>query len=188
MGFFDKKTTKSTTNYETNTDNSFTTADNSVTGDASTVNKVTAESITGDVVLTDHGAIEQATNLSKGALDFSSNVLANAFTFGDSANNRALLFGENALELAKTTSILNKEFGMDALDKITEATNNSLNFGQSALDSVGKSTSEAVSKIADVVKGANTSDSVQTIKYIALAVAVVVGLIFVAPLLVKNGD
>ena len=210
MGFFDKKSTKNTTNNETNIDDSLTAVDNSSIGDASNVNKITAENISGDVVMTDYGAIEQATGLAKGALDFSSNTLANAFQFGDSQVTKSLLFGESALQLADNVNKMNQEFGMSAVDSVVEATKNSLNFGNSALenslnfgnDALEKATSLgkdalssataaanfAVNKVSDVVKAANTSDSVQTIKYIMLGVAVVAALIFVAPKLFSKGE
>lgn len=186
MGLFDKKSTTKTTNTEYTTDSSVHTVDNKVVGDNSNVGgNISAQNINGNVTNTDYGAIAEGTGLSKAALDFASNNVANAFTFADSALEKNTLFGDRALDSVDYTNKLANQVTGVALDKLYEGNKNALSFGSNAVEQLRGTADNAINKVTDVVKAANTSDSVQTIKYIGYAVVGIAIAIFVAPSLIK---
>ncbi len=169
MSLIDKK--KSTTTNTTNNDYTTTTSstDNRVIEGGIVGGNITGQSI-GDVTVSDYGAIEQGVGLAKGSLDFASNVVANAFTLNDENTKNTLLFGKSALDSNLESSKLVSNIAGKSIDKLYENNNNVLNFASSsqgaALNAVKDASNTALSKVSEVVKNANTSDSVQTIKYI----------------------
>lgn len=188
---------KSTSNVsETNTSNAVTdqrvASDNSIIG-----GNVSANSI-GSVVQSDYGSIEKAIELSQGALDAATLSQANSFTFADTAMTNSLLFGGNALQLASESQNLVAQIAGSAndkaydfaaeanknasgtiraaLDAVVNGNDRAFDFGETVTQKLESAVSNANNNIAAVVKQANTSDSVQTIQYIAgaiIAVAVV---------------
>ena len=177
---------KNKTNTNNTENNDFTTnidaVDNRVGGDASIFGgNVTAQNI-GSVTATDYGAIEAGTGIARNALEFSSNNLANAFQFGDEITKNSTLFGKNALDATIESNKLVSGIAGTALNKLTENNDSVLNFARSVnKDSLG-GIGDAIDKVASTVKASNTSDSVQTIKYIGLAVAAIAGIFFIAPI------
>lgn len=181
MGFFDKKVKTETTNVDQTQNTTTEALDQRAAGDNSNIaGNITGQNI-GSVTTTDYGAIEKSFDFSTGALDAATNIAANSFQYADNANTNALLFGESALRSNQIAMALTKDLAGSAFDTVYKNSKNALdNAAESqkgALSTVDKTVSSmgtivgnAVSKISDVVKGANTSDSVQTIQYIAGAV------------------
>jgi hypothetical protein len=212
MGFlsFDKTSKNTTNNYDQSQNSTNTVGDNRVGGDNSIIGgNTSAATINGDVTNTDYGAIEQGVGLAKGSLDFASNVAANSFQLTDHATSNALLFGEDVLTANNKSNQLVADIAQGSLDNIYKGNKDflnyasgvndkSLDFAENISDNTNSTISSAFSKFTDgvgnainqvssVVKGANTSDSVQTIKYIGFAVVGIAVAVFVLPQIFKGG-
>lgn len=184
MGFFDKKSSTNTTTNDYTTNLQAGGADNRVGGDNSNFGgNVSAQEINGNVSMTDYGAIEQGVGLAKGSLDFASNTVANAFTLTDTATTNALLFGKSAFQYADASNKYLADISQGALkansdvingafENNTSVVEKALDSNKSAFNSTLGAVNNAIAAVKDTVKGANTSDSVQTIQYIAGAVVV----------------
>lgn len=190
MGFFDKKSTVKQTTNDYTTTNTVGATDQRAAGDNSVIGgSVTAQSISGDVSFSDLGAIEKSFDFATGAIDGATNIAANSFQYADNAVTNSLLFGKSALDSNREAMGVVKEITGDAFDTVFKNSAAALTFAtdsqENALGSLDKATnslssvaSNAISAISSVVKGANTSDSVQTIQYIVGGV-IAVALVFI---------
>jgi hypothetical protein len=144
------------------------------------------------------GSLDAATNIAANAFTLTDTATTNALLFGQNAlatnletmkltrditgdafesvfknSSAALNFAENSSERALDFAA---GANSDSLDFAAESQRNSLTSLDKANLNLSQIASNAINKVSDVVKAANTSDSVQTIQYIiggVIAVAVV---------------
>jgi len=181
MGFLDsgKKTTQTTSNVSTVTDQSQTLGGVNVgVGDAIQAG--------GDVNIesTDYGAIGGAFSLGESALESNAKSVDSALDFADSigsrsidsigdANDRSLDFGEHALSDSFT-------FGRAALDANTET-------AQLALAGVVKSSADTTAKLGNAIdqaSAATRTDSADTLNKITKYGSIAIGVVAVAVALI----
>jgi len=180
MGLFDKKSSSTTNVHETTVSENYVAPDNRVGGAGSIMGGNINARTVGNVTMTDHGAIAEATGITRDAIDFAANQGANAFQFADNAMNyqtvQALGAQDVLRESNRNISSLASQAFTDLTGLSSTISKDSYGFARGIASDATGALSNAVNQISGVVKRANESDSVEIYRVVALGAAALFGL------------
>ena len=177
MGLFSKKSSSTTNLYETTVSENYTAPDNRIGGAGSIMGGNINARTVGNVTMTDHGAIAEATGITRDALDFAANQGANAFQFADTALNYQTVQALGAQDVLRESNRNISSLASQAFTDLSSTiSKDSYGFARGIASDATGALSNAVNQISGVVKRANESDSVEIYRVVALGAAALFGL------------